>query len=201
LFPSEIWRAKNVANDHLGLRQPVHNTCLTYTSFSSQAQILAGTRFGDLRRYDTRSGRRPVSDFKGVGKVGGVKVVEKGLSEHQVFVSDQGTNLFALDLRTGGITYGYKGISGAVNSLTLSPSFLASVSLDRFTRIHSIYPPAEVGKQQEERGTVLDKVYMTTVPTAVVWDQSTAGNRHTNAEDDEGNIWEQMKRVGERDRD
>ena len=28
----------------------------------------------------------------------------------EVFVSDQGTNLFALDLRTGGITYGYKGM-------------------------------------------------------------------------------------------
>ena len=28
----------------------------------------------------------------------------------EVFVSDQGTNLFALDLRTGRITYGYKGM-------------------------------------------------------------------------------------------
>ena len=27
----------------------------------------------------------------------------------QVFVADQGTNLCALDLRTGGISYGYKG--------------------------------------------------------------------------------------------
>lgn len=81
LFSGEIWRAKNIPHDHLGLRQPVHNTCLTYVSTSSPAHILAGTRFGDLRRYDTRSGRRPVSDFKGVGKVGGVKTVEMGLSE------------------------------------------------------------------------------------------------------------------------
>lgn len=84
LFPGEVWRAKNVANDYLGLRQPVHNTCLAYMSLSSsssQSQILAGTRFGDLRRYDTRSGPRPVSDFKGVGKVGGVKSIERGLSE------------------------------------------------------------------------------------------------------------------------
>lgn len=84
LFPGEVWRAKNVANDYLGLRQPVHNTCLTYlpsSSPSSQPQILAGTQFGDLRRYDTRCGRRPVSDFKGVGKAGGVKSVAKGLLE------------------------------------------------------------------------------------------------------------------------
>lgn len=135
----------------------------------------------------------------------------------EVFVSDQGTNLLALDLRTGGVTCGYKGmylaasqalvdasiflgISGAVNSLAVAPSLLASVSLDRFTRIHSTFPsPAEVGKQQEEKGTLLDKVYMTTVPTVVVWDPSAAENLHTNAEGDDGDIWEQMKHVGGRD--
>lgn len=94
------------------------------------------------------------------------------------------------------------GISGAVNSLAVAPSLLASVSLDRFTRIHSTYPPAaEVGKQQEEKGTTPDKVYMITVPTVVVWDRSAAENRHTIAEEDEGDIWEQMRRVGERDQE
>ncbi|KAF8559531.1 hypothetical protein OG21DRAFT_1502774, partial [Imleria badia] len=194
LFPGEVWRAKNVANDYLGLRQPVHNTCLTYISSSSssnQPQILAGTQFGDLR-----------SDFEGAVKVGGIKSVEDGLSEHEVFVSDQGTNVFAFDLRSGRITYGYKGISGAVHSLAVAPSFLASVSLDRFARIHSTFPPAtEVGKQQEQKGAVLDKVYMTTVPTVVIWDESAVGNLHANTEEDDGDIWEQMKRVDERDRE
>ncbi|KIK93159.1 hypothetical protein PAXRUDRAFT_12812 [Paxillus rubicundulus Ve08.2h10] len=204
LFPGEIWRAKNVPNDYLGLRQPVHNTCLTYISSSSsetQQQLLVGTRLGDLRRYDTRSGRRPVNDFKGIGKVGGVRSVEKGFLEHQVFVSDQGTNLFALDLRNGGIIYGYKGISGAVNSAAAAPSFLASVSLDRYIRIHSTFPPpAEVGQQQEEKGTVLHRVYMTTAPTVVIWDQSNVkGLGETDEED--GDIWEKMKHVGENDQE
>lgn len=90
------------------------------------------------------------------------------------------------------------GISGAVNSLAVAPSFLASVSLDRFTRIHStLPPPAEVGKQQEEKGTVLDKVYMTTVPTVVIWDHSAANHSDTAAKEDEGDIWRQIKHVGE----
>lgn len=204
LFPGEIWRAKNVPNDYLGLRQPVHNTCLTYISSSSsetQQQLLVGTRLGDLRRYDTRSGRRPVNDFKGIGKAGGVRSVEKGFLEHEVFLSDQGTNLFALDLRNGGIIYGYKGISGAVSSAAAAPSFLASVSLDRYTRIHSTFPPpAEVGKQQEEKGTVLHKVYMTAVPTVVIWDQSNVkGSSETDEED--GDIWEKMKHVGGNDQE
>ena len=98
LFPAEIWRARNVRdslhpwypansssqvpNDNLGLRQPVRITSLTYLSPSSSGHhLLTGTQFGDLRRYDTRTARRPVSNWKGVGKVGGVRLVEKGFSE------------------------------------------------------------------------------------------------------------------------
>lgn len=76
------------------------------------------------------------------------------------------------------------------------------MSLDRFARIHSTFPPVtEVGKQQEETGTVLDKVYMTTLPTVIIWDESVEANLHANAEGDEGDVWEQMKRVDERDRE
>ncbi|KAI6028356.1 hypothetical protein F5J12DRAFT_715033 [Pisolithus orientalis] len=198
LFPGEIWRAKNVPNDFLDLRQPVHNTCLTYISPSSstgQQHLLAGTRFGDVRRYDTRAGRRPVSDFKSVGKIGGVRAIEKGLSEHEAFVSDQGSSLFALDLRSGGILYSYKGISGAVTSVSPSPLFLASVALDRYTRIHSTsLVPTKAGNGADKRGTTLEKVYMTTVPTVVVWDQQE--EMDVDQEEDE-NIWETMKHVEE----
>ncbi|KAG8217475.1 hypothetical protein J3R82DRAFT_5620 [Butyriboletus roseoflavus] len=187
LFPGEVWRAKNVANDYLG-------TTSTSPQYLSRIYIVI-----DFIESTPDTCRYPLWRSS---QVGGVKSVETGLSEHEVFVSDQGTNLFALDLRTGGVSYGYKGISGAVNSLAVAPSCLASMSLDRFARIHSTFPPAaEVGMQQEEKGTVLDKVYMTTVPTVVVWDQSAAGNLQTTAEEDEGDIWEQMKHIGERDQE
>ena len=99
LFPAEVWRARNVSachlealavlraslqvpNDHLGLRQPVRITTLAYLQSAPQGQhLITGTQFGDLRRYDTRAARRPVSNWTGLGKVGGVKVVEKGYSE------------------------------------------------------------------------------------------------------------------------
>lgn len=116
-------------NDNLGLRQPVHITSLTYLQpSSSHYHLLTGTELGDVRRYDTRA-RRPVADWKGIGKIGGVKKVEKGFAEQwvfpnishwaqiliyyaifsEVFVSDKGCNLFALDLRNGAILCGYKG--------------------------------------------------------------------------------------------
>lgn len=109
LLHGEIWRAKNVCatfllikhptypyfsnqvpNDGLGLRQPVHITSLTYlsqTASSSQHHLLTGTSLGDVRRYDTRAARRPVVEWKGVGKLGGIKKVEKGFAEQYVPLS------------------------------------------------------------------------------------------------------------------
>ena len=74
-------------NDGLGLRQPVHITSLIYlsqTAPSSQQHLLTGTQLGDLRRYDTRAARRPVVQWEGVGKLGGIKKIEKGFAEQYV---------------------------------------------------------------------------------------------------------------------
>ncbi|KZT69002.1 hypothetical protein DAEQUDRAFT_298805 [Daedalea quercina L-15889] len=203
LLSGEVWRAKNVPNDGLSLRQPVHNTSLTYLQPSpstSQHHLLAGTHYGHVRRYDTRAARRPVADWKGIGKVGGVRTVEKGFAEHEVFVSDNGSNLFALDLRNGQVIYGYKGLAGAVSSLAPAPSFLASVAQDRFLRLHSTYPPPkEPGQQQEHKGEVLDKVYMKAIPTIVVWDRSEDAAQAVSADktEEEGaeddDVWDAME--------
>jgi len=131
-----------------------------------------------------------------VGKIGGLKVVEKGLAEHETFVSDQGGNLFSLDLRTGGIVYGYKGLAGAVTSIAPSPSLLASAALDRFSRIHSTFaPPSEARQQQEKKGEILDKIFMKSTPTVVIWDQDIT-TRVSDVIDAEDDIWNNMAHVG-----
>ncbi|KAI0934403.1 hypothetical protein AcW1_005938 [Taiwanofungus camphoratus] len=208
LFPGEIWRAKNVPNDGLGLRQPVHVTALSYlqpSTSSSHHHLLAGTQLGNVRRYDSRSARRPVADWKNVCKIGGVSHIEKGLAEHEVFVADNGCNVFALDLRTGRVAYGYKGLSGAVTSLAPSPSLLASVSQDRFLRLHSTFPlPVNVGQQQEQKGEILDKFYIKAIPSAVVWDQDltrdlTGGGTNSDrdeAEKGDDQVWDAMEDTG-----
>ena len=71
-------------NDELNLRQPVRNTAFTFlpsSANSSQQQLLVGTQFGDVRRYDPRAARRPVSNWKGIGKTGGIGAVETGSYE------------------------------------------------------------------------------------------------------------------------
>lgn len=204
LLPGEIWRARNVANDSLSLRQPVHNNCLTYIAPSpsaSQHHLLVGTQFGNVRRYDTRSFRRPVADWQKVAKTGGINAVEKGFNEHEALVTDQGSSIFSLDLRNGRVAYGYKGLSGAATSLAPSPTVLASVALDRYARIHSTFPPAESGQQQEHKGRVLETVFMKSTPTVVVWDQDSS-NMETNTlneSDDNGeaedDVWDDMESV------
>ncbi|KDQ61054.1 hypothetical protein JAAARDRAFT_152067 [Jaapia argillacea MUCL 33604] len=197
LLPGEIWRAKNVPNDFLSLRQPVHVTSLTYlpSSSSSHHNLLAGTMLGNVRRYDTRAGRRPVADWSSISKVGGIKVVEAGFADHEVFVADQGCNMYAMDLRNGRILYGYRGIAGAITSIAPSPSLMGSTSLDRFFRIHSTHPPPSAPEQrQEERGDVVEKIYVKSIPTVVVWDQEPESSKPEHDDDD---IWEGMEDVGE----
>ena len=75
--------ALQLPNDNLNLRQPVRNTALSYVREASSGtnQLLVGTQFGDVRRYDTRAARRPVSNWKGIGKVGAIASIEAGSSE------------------------------------------------------------------------------------------------------------------------
>jgi len=64
-----------------------------------------------------------------------------------------------------------QGIAGAITSMAPSSAGLISTALDRYARVHSTYPPPpETGQPQDEKGAVLEKVYMKTIPTCVVWD-------------------------------
>ncbi|KIM49170.1 hypothetical protein M413DRAFT_98830 [Hebeloma cylindrosporum] len=197
LFPAEIWRARNVPNDNLGLRQPIRITAVTYISSSSAGHhLVTGTQLGDMRRYDTRAGRRPVSNWIGLGKMGGIMLIEKGMSENELFMSDNGSNLFSVDLRTGGILCGYKGISGAITSIATSPGGMVSTALDRYARVHSVFPPPErAGSHQERKGEVLDKTYLNSVPTVVVWDRRLSDKPSVSPHEQDDEVWNNMEHV------
>lgn len=139
-------------------------------------------------------------------------------------MTDTGCNLFSLDLRNGQVLCGYKGVasvlgicfrsaqrvlglSGAVTSIASSPTFMASVALDRFTRIHSTpLPPQEVGQQVDRKGDVLEKVYMKTTSTVIIWDgeissaQSAGeeGSEDYSDSEDEA-VWDGMEDVRDSD--
>ncbi|KAF9653099.1 hypothetical protein BDM02DRAFT_3087941 [Thelephora ganbajun] len=197
LLPAETWRARNVPNDSLSLRQPVHVTSLSHLSLSicgpSTAHLIAGTNDGHVRRYDTRVARRPVADWRSIAKAGAIKAVEDGHAEYEVFLSDQASNLFALDLRTGRVLYGYQGISGTITSLACAPHYVGSTSLDRFFRLHGT---ASEASAKAGKGQTLEKVYTKSIPTVVVWDSSYEDGQSSAPDDDGGEedqVWEGME--------
>jgi ribosome biogenesis protein NSA1 len=129
-------------------------------------------------------------------------------SSSQALVSDHGCNLFALDLRNGKISYGYKGLSGAVTSIATSPTLLVSAAEDRFLRLHSTFPPPpQISQQQEQKGEVLDKLYMKVKPTVVIWDELTDATAEDDiaakvegSEDEDGDdVWDKLENVDSED--
>lgn len=78
---------------------------------------------------------------------------------------------------------------------------MASTALDRYTRIHSTFPPpSKMGQQQEQKGDVLDKVFMKSIPTVVVWDQGEVTDSTTSVSQmDEDDVWGEMEHVEDAD--
>ena len=90
------------------------------------------------------------------------------------------------------------GISGAVTSISPSSTTqMVSTSLDRYFRIHTVVPPpSRPGSNLERKGGIIEKTYLTSVPTVIVWDQQktskTAMDDNTLEHDD---LWDQMEHI------
>jgi len=126
----------------------------------------------------------------------------------EILISDTQSGLYSVDSRTGKILTGYKGISGAVcNLASVSSSHFASVSLDRFFRLHIAYPPpsnpnerSKFEKRGDKEKTPL-KIFLKSTPTAVAWDSRTQVSSQTDADatsdNEDDNEWDGMDVVAD----
>ena len=92
------------------------------------------------------------------------------------------------------------GISGAVTSISPSSTTqMVSTSLDRCFRIHSVVPPpSRPGSNLERKGEIVQKTYLTSVPTVTVWDQFKVETSKTTIGDntsEHDDLWDQMEHV------
>jgi ribosome biogenesis protein NSA1 len=91
------------------------------------------------------------------------------------------------------------------------PAGLVSTARDRYARVHSTFPPpAEAGQPQDDKGTVLEKVYMKSIPTCVVWDgaidkdadyemRGGGDDGKGDSGDDGDDVWESMQAAEDSD--
>lgn len=79
---------------------------------------------------------------------------------------------------------------------------MASAANDRYVRIHSTFsPPAREGQNPDRKGDVLEKAYITSVPTVVVWDDTAEETKHapTSIDEQDDDVWNDMEQVGDSD--
>ncbi|KAG0347068.1 WD repeat-containing protein 74 [Podila humilis] len=158
LTSGQIFKAKNVKNDHLDLRVPVWNTDLQYLDSVAISKIVVGTRHHQIRVYDTKGARRPAVDAE-IGTMPVVAMVN-GKDSSEVVFSDTVTNVYSvlLELRQHS-----------------AATHLVTVAMDRCLRVH------EMNKTRK----LIHKVYLKQRMTAVVVGEFTP--YETPEDDDEEN--------------
>ncbi|KAI1319341.1 WD repeat-containing protein 74 [Mortierella claussenii] len=196
LAKGQLFKAKNVKNDHLDLRVPVWNTDFQFLSQYDTSRLAVGTRNHQIRVYDIKNGaRRPVVD----AEVGDMPVVAltNGKDASEVVFSDTVTNVYSVDTLTGEILGQYKGFTGVATALATFVPFegesttthLVSVALDRCLRVH------EMTKTRK----LLHKVYLKQRMTAVVVGEYTPAE--PTEEDEESTNNKKGKKAGDEDDD
>jgi len=186
-----VWMSKNVSHDFLDLRVPVWITDLQFLSEQETTKLVVGTKYHQIRIYDTKVKGRPVFDYN-IGNNPVVSLIV-GRNSNEIVFTDTVGNVFSVDVRTGKILGQFKGFAGSVTNLAIASesSLLATVAMDRFLRIH------EIGASRK----LVNKVYLKQRLTCVVVDESEDEIIRDNQQDvekydsEEEKIWENMEEI------
>ncbi|KAJ2236588.1 Ribosome biogenesis protein nsa1 (NOP7-associated protein 1) [Coemansia sp. RSA 485] len=184
-----LFKSENVEPDWLGLRVPVWITDMQFLdSNTTNPQMVVSTRHSHIRIYDAKAQQRPVQSWE-IGKTPILHMVASH-AKPEIFYSDNLGNLNQLDLRTGKVIGGYKGISGAVTDIALSEDGkrVAEVGLDRFLRVY----------EADGMRRMLHRAYVKQRVTNVVWDWEVKDIDQTEIDRQEAeDIWQAMDTLGQ----
>ncbi|KAJ2823986.1 Ribosome biogenesis protein nsa1 (NOP7-associated protein 1) [Coemansia furcata] len=182
-----IFKSKNVCHDFLDMRVPVWITDLQFMDDNTTNPTIAiSTGYKQIRIYDAKAQQRPVHDWE-VSKHP-INHILVSHAKQELFFSDNEGNLQKMDLRTGRIIGGYKGIAGAVKAIALSEdgSKVAAAGLDRFLRVY----------EADGMHRMLHRAYIKQRVSQVVWDWE---HRDVDQEEidqrDADSIWESMPKL------
>jgi len=211
LLSGELWRAKNLPNDHLSLPRPPLIRTLAFAPTEPVAddelkglRVYVGTKDGIIRVYEPAQRPRPMHEWQvGAKQQGSLRVLHICASEQILLVGDTSRRLLAVDLPTGRVLFQYKDITGTLaDVLTVSDAqaqrtLVLSASLDHLVRVCDLGEP--YGEGQRRRGQVLEQ-YFTGVDhvVALALDPRQTPAPVEEASDDEEGVWDTMAVVGEK---
>lgn len=148
----QVYVARGGRRNRIGLVDKAWNTALALlgqgdgggdaettpeTAPNSLPRCAVGTGYHKLRLYDPRVGKRPQLDADW-GEARVTALCRDASAPCQVWAANGAGTLERVDLATGRLAGGIRGISGGIRALALSAggATLASVGLDRHLRLH-----------------------------------------------------------------
>ncbi|KAI7824509.1 WD40-repeat-containing domain protein [Kickxella alabastrina] len=187
-----LFKSKNIADDGLGLRPPVWITDMQFLDANTSVpQLAVSTGHGQIRIYDAKAQQRPVQDWQ-ITKHPILHILASHLRPELFFADNMG-NMQQLDLRTGKVIGGYKGIAGAVCDMALSEDGrkVAEVGLDRFLRVY----------ETDGMRLLRHRAYIKQRVSQVVWDWDEKDLNQREIDQIEAeHIWQTMDTLGEEQR-
>lgn len=150
--PEILFQGKNVKNDKLDLRVPIWITNILFVKLSEHTEkswkFITTTGYGQVRRYDTSHGRKPVLDKK-VSDKPLVRVVPT-LKEDEIICADTHVTTALFNIEKGILLAKFKGSVGAVEALyghlRGKGGLLVTGALDRYVRVFDINTREQVAK-------------------------------------------------------
>lgn len=150
--PEQLFQGKNVKNDKLDLRVPIWITNIVFINTDKDTEhswnFITTTGYGQVRKYDTSHGRKPIMDKKLSDKP--LKQVALTSNDSEVICSDTNATTALFHVEKGTLLAKYKGSVGAVQGLHSyiadDEQLLVTGALDRYVRVFDINTREQVAK-------------------------------------------------------
>ncbi|KAJ1525984.1 hypothetical protein ONE63_009164 [Megalurothrips usitatus] len=129
--------AKNVPNDQR-LQTRVKVWVTDHTFLPNSQKVVVGSRYGYVRLYDPKAQRKPVVNINVPDQA--ISCIAASNSDDSVLCGLAKGDIVKFDMRNGKASAHYKGFYGAVSAIACHPTepYIASVSHDRFLRVHHL---------------------------------------------------------------
>ncbi|KAI8647595.1 WD40-repeat-containing domain protein [Parasitella parasitica] len=202
-----IFQAKNVKNDFLDLQQPVWIHDLQFVN-KEATKVAVATHYHQFRLYDTKVARRPTTNIE-IGKHP-IRVLSVGTDFNHVLYADTMSTVGMLDIRTGKRAAQFKGFTGAATDLVTVPlptfdgenqepkqHHIASVSLDRFLRVHET---STVYRNIEDKAYLKQRLTCVLVDEEFEYPVPKIKTEEEQEEEEEEALWGSMALAKERKR-